>query len=110
MGHLYDTFGGDKLRETSTAPKVKLLTQPMDVIYNVLLEGDTTRQLPKIISFLVQLFGFLIVFGLFQLFEKLEKRINYLYSYKLGGDECHEGRQTSSKQWNIPMLNARKHM
>ena len=65
----------------------------MDVIYSALFEGDTTRQLPKITSFLVRFFGFFIYFfGLFQLFEKLEKRINYLYSYKLGGDECHKGK------------------
>ena len=94
----------------STTPKVKLLTQPTDVIYSALFEGDTTRLLPKTTSFLIRLFGFLIFYGLFQLFEKLEKRINQLYSYKLGGDECHQGKQTSYKQWNIPMLNARIHV
>ena len=82
----------------------------MDVIYSALFEGDMTRQLPKITSFLVLFFGFFIFFGLLQLFEKLEKRINYIYSYRLGGDDCHQGKQTSSKQWNIPMLNARKHV
>ena len=82
----------------------------MDVIYSALFEGNTTRLLPKITFFLVCLFGFLIFFGLFQLFEKLEKRIDQLYSYKLGGDECQMGKQTSSKQWNIPMLNARTHV
>ena len=64
---------GDKLRETSIAPKFKLLTQPMDVIYSALFEGDRTQKLPKITSFLVHLFGFLIFFGLFQIFKKLEK-------------------------------------
>ena len=41
-----------------TAPKVKLLTQPMDVINSALFEGDMTRLLPKITYFLVQVFGF----------------------------------------------------
>ena len=82
----------------------------MDVIYSALFKSDMTRQLPEITSFLVRIFGFLIFFGLFQLFKKLEKRIKYLYSYKLGGDECHMQKQTSSKQWNIPMLNARIHV
>ena len=66
--------------EINSDKQVQLLsqtiTQPMDVIYSAMFEGDTTRQLPKITSFLVQLFGFLNFFGLFQLFEKLEKRIN----------------------------------
>ena len=30
----------------------------MDVIYSALFEGDTTRQLPKITSFLVWIFGY----------------------------------------------------
>ena len=51
----------------------KTITQPMDVIYSALFEGDTTRQLPQITSFLVRLFGFFYFFGLFQLFKNLEK-------------------------------------
>ena len=82
----------------------------MDVIYSALFEGDTTRQLPKITSFLVQIFGFFILFGFFQIVKKLEKGIKLIYSYRLGGDECHKGKQTSSMQWNIPMLNARIHV
>ena len=72
----------------STAPKVKLLTQPTDVIYSALFKGDMNRLLPKITSFLVWLFGFLIFFGLFQIFWKAWKIIKVLYSYRLGGDEC----------------------
>ena len=45
----------------------------MDVIYSALFEGDTTRQLPKITSFLVRLFGFFIFLDFFKYFEKLEK-------------------------------------
>ena len=45
----------------------------MDVIYSALFEGEMTRQLPKITSFLVQLFGFLIFLDFFKYFEKLEK-------------------------------------
>ena len=70
MGHLCDTGGIDrgsigtgsitswwrKLGITSTTPKFILITKPMDVIYNALFEGDTTRQLPKVISFLVWIF------------------------------------------------------
>ena len=55
--------------EIKSDKRVQLLsqtiTQPMDVIFSALFEGDTTLQLPKIISFLVQIFGFLIFFGLF---------------------------------------------
>ena len=58
----------------STDPKVKLITQPTDVIYSAMFEGDTTQLLPKITSFPVWIFGFLIFFGLFQLFENLEKK------------------------------------
>ena len=71
----------------STAPKVKLLTQPTDVIYSTLFEGDMTWLLPKITSFPIRLFGFFLVVGLFQIFWKYWKRIKVLYSYKLGGDE-----------------------
>ena len=72
----------------STNPKFKLLTQPMEVIYSALFEGDMTRLLPKITSFPVWIFGFLIFFVLFQIFWKDLKRIKVLYSYRLGGDEC----------------------
>ena len=82
----------------------------MDVIYSALFEGDMTRQLPKDNIFPCPHFWFFDFFGRFQLFENIEKRINSLYSYKLGGNECHKGKQTSSKQWNIPMLNARIHV
>ena len=82
----------------------------MDVIYNALFKGNTTRQLPHITSFLVRLFGFLIFLDFFNYLKSLKKRIKYLYIYKLGGDECHKGKQTSSKQWNIPMLNASIHV
>ena len=58
----------------------------MDVIYGALFEGDTTRLLPKITSFLVRIFGFFNFLEIFKYFEK--KRIKVLYSYKLGGDEC----------------------
>ena len=65
---------GDKLKEMSTAPKVKLLTQTMDVIYSALFEGDKTRMLPKITSFPIRIFGFLIFFwDFFRYFENLEK-------------------------------------
>ena len=57
----------------STAPKVKLLTQPMDMIYSALFEGDTTRLLPKITSFLVRLFGFFIFLDFFKYLESLKK-------------------------------------
>ena len=58
----------------STAPKVKLITQPTDVIYSAMFEGDTTRLLPKITSFPVRLFGFfVVVVGFFKYFEKFEK-------------------------------------
>ena len=58
----------------SIAPKVKLLTQPTDVIYSALFEGDMTQLFPKITSFLVRLFGFLIFFlDFFEIFENLEK-------------------------------------
>ena len=45
----------------------------MDVIYSALFEGDTTRQLPKITSFLVQLFGFLIFLDFFKYLTRLKK-------------------------------------
>ena len=37
----------------------------MDVIYNDLFEGDMTQLLPKITSFLAQIFGFFISFWTF---------------------------------------------
>ena len=55
------------------APKVKLQTQPMDVIYSALFEGDMTRQLPQITSFLVSLFGFLIFLDFFNYLKILKK-------------------------------------
>ena len=48
----------------SIAPKVKLLTQPTDVKYSALFD-DTSQLLPKIKSFPVQLFDFLIFFWTF---------------------------------------------
>ena len=57
----------------STSPKVKLLTQPMDVIYSALFEGDMTQLLPKITSFHVQLFGFFIFFWNFSDILKILK-------------------------------------
>ena len=56
----------------STTPKVILITQPMDVIYNAMFEADVTRQLEKLISFFVDPFMFFIFFGLFQI-RNLEK-------------------------------------
>ena len=55
-------IGGDKLKVMSTDPKVKLITQPTDVIYSSLFEGDTTQLLPKITSFPIQIFGFFIFY------------------------------------------------
>ena len=81
----------------------------MDVIYSALFEGDMTQQLPKITSFLVRIFGFFIFVDFFSYLKSLKKN-NFFFSYRLGGDECHKGKQTSSKQWNIPMLNARIHV
>ena len=58
----------------STSPKDKLTTQPIDVIYSALFEGNTTRLLPKITSFLVWIFGFLIFFlDFFKYLEILKK-------------------------------------
>ena len=57
----------------STAPKVKLLTQPMDVIYSVLFEGDKTQLLPKITSFLVWIFGFFNFLDFFKYLKILKK-------------------------------------
>ena len=54
----------------SAALKVKLQTQPTDVLYSALFEGDTTRQLPKDNIFPCPAFWF---FLLFQLFKKLEQ-------------------------------------
>ena len=60
---------------TSTDPKVKLITQPMDVIQSALFEGDMNRLLPKITSFLVQLFGFFFYFlDFFKYFLKSLKK------------------------------------
>ena len=59
----------DKIREMSTTPKVKLLTQPTDVIYSALFEGDMTRLLPKITYFPIRLFGFFIFLDFFKYFE-----------------------------------------
>ena len=51
----------------------------MDVIYSALFEGDMTRLLPKITSFLVHLFGFLIFFlDFFKYLESLKKNKNAL--------------------------------
>ena len=102
LGYLYDIGGINKgsigttgsissrwrkIRVTSTNPKVILTTQPMDVIYSALFEGDTTRQLPKIISFLVRLFMFfLFLLGFFRL--KILKKNKSAYSIHLGGDMC----------------------
>ena len=57
----------------STALKVKLLTQPMDVIYIAMFEGDMNRLLLKITSFPIRIFGFFIFLEFFKYFEKLEK-------------------------------------
>ena len=70
----------------STYPKVKLITQAMDVIYSAMFEGDMTRLLPKIISFPVQIFKFLF-FGLFSDLKSFKKNKS-AYSIQLGGDEC----------------------
>ena len=56
---------GDKLKVTSTTPKVKLITQPMDVMYSAMFEGDITRLLPKITSFFVWIFMFFYFFWTF---------------------------------------------
>ena len=45
----------------------------MDVIYNALFEGDMARLLPKITTFPVWIFGFLIFLEFFRYFENLEK-------------------------------------
>ena len=87
LGHLCDTgsinigsigtgslpVSGDKLKVTSTAPKFKVITQPMNVIYSALFEGGTTQLLPKITSFPVWIFGFFIFLDSFRYFENLEK-------------------------------------
>ena len=58
------------------------------MIYSALFEGDTTRQLPKITSFLVWLFGFFIFLDLFKYFEKIEKnKSGHLRSNKLSKEE-----------------------
>ena len=90
---------GDKLRVTSTTPKVKLINWPTDVIYSAMFEGDMTRLLPKITYFIVHLFMFFDFFGVFQIFWKDSKRIKLLYSYRLGGDECQgENKQVPSSR------------
>ena len=48
----------------------------MDVIYNALFEGNTTRQLPKDNIFPCPDFWFFYFFGLFQISKKLEKEQN----------------------------------
>ena len=60
------------LRIMSTTPKVILITQPMDVIYNAMFEGDAAWHLEKFISFFVDPFMFFNFFGLFQI-RNLEK-------------------------------------
>ena len=57
----------------STTTKIELITQPTDVIYSALFEGDMTRQLPKIASFLVQIFGFLIFLDFYKYLKRLKK-------------------------------------
>ena len=101
LGHLCNTGGINrgsigtgsitsqwrKLRIMSTTPKVILITQPMDVIYSALFEGDVTRQLPKVISFLIRLFMFFYFFWTFFRLKRLKKNKSD-YSIQLGGDEC----------------------
>ena len=45
----------------------------MDVIYSALFEGNTTRKLPEDNIFPCLDFWFFDFFGLFQIFQKLEK-------------------------------------
>ena len=45
----------------------------MDVIYSALFKGDMTRQLPKITSFLVRIFGFFIFLDFFKYLKILKK-------------------------------------
>ena len=45
----------------------------MDVIYSALFEGDMTRQLPKITSFLVWIFGFFIFLDFFKYLKIFKK-------------------------------------
>ena len=37
-----------KLRITSTNPKFILITQPMDVIYSDIIEGEMTQEIPYV--------------------------------------------------------------
>ena len=45
----------------------------MDVIYSALFEGDMTRLLPNITSFLIWRFGFLIFLDFFKYLKSLKK-------------------------------------
>ena len=56
-----------------TAPKVKQQTQPTNVMYSALFEGDTTRQLLEDNIFPCLAFWFFNFFGLFQIFKILKK-------------------------------------
>ena len=56
------------------------------LIYSALFEGDTTRQLPKVISFTIRLFMF-FNFLVFFILESLKKN-KIDYSTKLGGNKC----------------------
>ena len=93
----------------STAPKVKLLTQPMGVICSALFEGDMTRLLPKIIYFFVRLFGFLIFLDFFKYLKSLKKN-KIALKLQTRRRRVSRDKQTSSKQQNIPMLNARTYV
>ena len=59
----------------------------MDLIYSAMFEGKTNQQLPKVISFPVQLFMFYFIFLDFFILEIL-KNNKSSYSIQLQGDEC----------------------
>ena len=82
----------------------------MDVIYSALFEGDTTRLLPKITSFLVQIFGFLNFLDFFKYLKSLKK--NKIAFKVIDSEETSVKvrKKTSFKQRNITMLNARIHV
>ena len=61
------------------------------MIYSALFEGDMTRQLQKYNIFPCPDFWVFNFFLDFFKYLKSLKRIKLLYSYKLGGDECHNG-------------------